>query len=1032
VSSTGATSDESATAAEAVTVIGDGAGLPERAEALGTKLGRYVVVESLGQGGMGRVVRAYDPKLRREVALKLLRTGSDVAARARILREAQAMAMLTHPGLVGVHDVDTHDGQPFIAMELVEGTTLRAWWEASPRSWRAIVRAFVEAGRGLSAAHAVGLVHRDFKPENVLVGSDGRVRVTDFGLARGALGVPSQPTGGVDLVDDEALTVAGSVMGTPAYMPPEQHAGAAVDARSDQYAFCVSLWEALHGRRPFTGKGVQELADAKAALAIVDDPSGRSAPRFLRRVLLRGLSPRPEDRFASMDALLEALEHDPTSRRVGVGIAALVLVLGVGWGATASWRRARAIEACERDAASLGEVWTDTRREEVRAAFAATGVPYAGDAVERAIPWLDRYAEEWSSLQGPTCRLERGLDEGDLHPYRAECLQQGRLAFEGLVAALSSAEADDVRRAVTSAAKLPRLQQCLDDAWLGRAHAEAQESDEAKAVRQTLAEASAASAAGRYDRASELANAGMKRALEQGDVALVARAHDTVGMVAQQRGEYDLAQSELEAAFSMAGAAGMDFVALDAAERLAFVVGDVKAEHDAGLAWGRVSTMLLERLQATDDPVAASVHNTVGGVHQARGALPEALSHYERALEIAERVLGPDHPEVPKALTNIATVYLEQGDYERSLPFFQRALASYETVLGPRHPELITVLNNFGNLRSQRGEVDEALALFDRALTSAEDGRPAMLGNLHHNRGSALSRAGRTEEALESFLRGLAMWQEHLGPAHPNVGLALGAIASVHSTRGEYEDALAREERALALLETAHGREHPSVGRSLNNLGSLHAALGDDARAEPLYREALGIWTRTIGPRHPDVAIALTNLGISALRRGDLDEALRSTERALEIAVAAQGEAHGDVASPHLNLATIHLARGELDDAQAHYERALEIATQALGADDRVALEAQLGLGRVLLARGRTGDAIETLKAARERARVGAVPPTLQADLDFAIARARWATGDRGAARKLGRAALEAHRRIGRASSRSLAEAEAELATWDP
>jgi eukaryotic-like serine/threonine-protein kinase len=991
VSSTPATSDGSDSAADAVTVIGDGAGVASSGEALGTKLGRYVVVEALGQGGMGRVVRAYDPKLRREVALKLLRTGSDPAARARILREAQAMAMLAHPNLVGVHDVDMHDGQPFIAMELVEGTTLRAWWEASPRSWRAIVRAFSQAGRGLAAAHAAGLVHRDFKPENVLVGSDGRVRVTDFGLARGlGGGPPSDATGSpVAIEDDEALTIAGSVMGTPAYMPPEQHAGHAVDARSDQYAFCVSLWEALHGRRPFAGKSVQQLAEAKSALAIVHDPAGRAAPRFVRRLLLRGLSPRPEDRHASMDAVLEALERDPTGRRLALGIAAIAVVLGGGWSAAASWRRAAGADACEREASALSEVWNDTSRAQVQAAFSATKLRYAEDTLERATPWLDRYAAEWSGLQRETCRLEHGLDPGSLHPFRAECLQQGNAAFEALVAALQDAKPEDVRRAVTSAAKLPRLLQCSDGAWLDRAQSEAQDTPEAQDVRHRLAEASAASAAGRYEHASTLAAAALERALELDDASLVARAHDSVGMIAQQRGEYDLAQSELETAFSMAGAAGMDFVALDAAERLAYVVGDVKAERDAGLAWGRVSTMMVQRLGATHDPVAASVHNTVGGVHQASGALPEALAHYENALEIAERVLGPDHPEVPKTLTNIATVHLERGDYDGALPFFQRALSSYEAVLGPHHPELISVLNNFGNLRSRRGEIDEALALFDRALALSSESRPAMLGNLHHNRGSALSRAGRSDEALVSFQRGLAMWEEHLGPDHPNVGLALGAIASIHAGRGEYDDALARHQRALALMEAAHGREHPSVAQSLNNQASVHAALGDDARVETLCREALEIWTRTIGPNHPDTAIALANLGMVALRRGDHDEALATTQRALDLVVAAQGESHGDAAVPHENLGAIHLARGELQEAQMHNERALEISIRAFGEHDRTTLEARLGLGRVLLARDRPKDAKKVLQTARDLVRPGTVPPEVVAEIEAALARAK-------------------------------------------
>ncbi|MFY0580423.1 serine/threonine-protein kinase [Cystobacter fuscus] len=264
----------------------------------GTALDRYVVLEPLGQGGMGMVYAAYDSVLDRKVALKLLPPG-DVdgdtemtSGRARLLREAQAMARLSHPNVVAVYDVHQHGLQVFMAMELVEGQTLLQWQRQQKRGWKEILAAFLSAGRGLAAAHAAGLVHRDFKPTNVLVGKDGRVRVTDFGLARTHNAPPEEPSepepspGTRDTSPVKAhsmleleLTQRGAVLGTPAYMAPEQFRGAAADARSDQFSFAVSLWEALYGERPFegttTGERRQNVLDGR----IRTPPPTRTSPR---------------------------------------------------------------------------------------------------------------------------------------------------------------------------------------------------------------------------------------------------------------------------------------------------------------------------------------------------------------------------------------------------------------------------------------------------------------------------------------------------------------------------------------------------------------------------------------------------------------------------------------------------------------------------------------------------------------------------------------------------------------------------------
>ncbi len=282
----------------------------------GQSIGRFLVLDLLGSGGMGVVYSGYDPDLDRKVAIKLLRASAlrTDDNQTRLLREAQAMARIKHPNVIKVHEVGTYNGQVYVAMEFADAGTVRAWMEEKARSPREILAVFLEAGRGLAAAHAAGLVHRDFKPDNVLMSKDGSVLVTDFGLVSSLAGAqpvqPDKPLSRTTPLSQE-LTHTGAILGTPAYMAPEQFAGEAT-ARSDQFGFCVSLYEALYGARPFEGKSYVELSARVSLGEITAAPKATAVPSWMRRVLLRGLAVAPSTRFASMN---EAHERaDPRSR----------------------------------------------------------------------------------------------------------------------------------------------------------------------------------------------------------------------------------------------------------------------------------------------------------------------------------------------------------------------------------------------------------------------------------------------------------------------------------------------------------------------------------------------------------------------------------------------------------------------------------------------------------------------------------------------------------------------------------------------
>jgi serine/threonine protein kinase len=320
------------------------AGKLPRKYTIGDRVGRYLVLSTLGAGGMGVVFAAYDPQLDRKVALKLLRAnlGANAKeARKRLKREAQAIAQLNHPNVVGVYDVGTTDeGDVYIAMEFVEGDTVSTWLKRWPRTWREILEIFHQAARGLMAAHSVGLLHRDFKPDNVLVGGDGRVRVTDFGLARSVLvpdeivtaGSRNRPKPDTAALHVE-LTATGTVLGTPRYMPPEQLTGPDIDSRSDQFSFCVALYEALFGTHPLPGAtSVSMLEHGDEALA---PPEGTRVPPTIARAVMRGLQRERTKRFPGMSALVHELV--PPVQRSPVRFAATIAIgLVVIGGATAA------------------------------------------------------------------------------------------------------------------------------------------------------------------------------------------------------------------------------------------------------------------------------------------------------------------------------------------------------------------------------------------------------------------------------------------------------------------------------------------------------------------------------------------------------------------------------------------------------------------------------------------------------------------------------------------------------------------------
>src|SRR5262245_35351552 len=386
---------------------------------VGSSVERYQILDVIGRGGMGEVYAAYHPDLERRIALKIVHEAGarGEGRRARLLREARAIARLSHPNVVTVYDAGTFGDRVYVAMELVDGMTADAWLTAVERTWREILDVFISAGRGLAAAHAAGIVHRDFKPQNIMIGKDGSVRVMDFGLARlvgedGGRITPSAAAGDNDALPS-TVTKTGARLGTPAYMAPEQYRGERADARADQFSFCVSLHEALHGVRPRLPH-LDERAGARAMATVAEAPSSArhaGGPAWLRAVVRRGLSQEAHRRFPSMDDLLRALERGRTRVRrrtlmASTAITGAALIAG-------AWHLAHARRfECKAPPERLAGVWSadaapNSRRAAVYKALLASGRGEAPAIWKQLSAALDEHVAKWQLMYQETCEATR-------------------------------------------------------------------------------------------------------------------------------------------------------------------------------------------------------------------------------------------------------------------------------------------------------------------------------------------------------------------------------------------------------------------------------------------------------------------------------------------------------------------------------------------------------------------------------------------------------------------------------------------------
>ncbi|MBE2251471.1 MAG: serine/threonine protein kinase [Myxococcus sp.] len=772
------------------------AGEAQRAPALsvGNTIGRFVVLERVGAGAMGQVFAAWDPQLDRKVALKLLKSAaSSDEHQARLLREAQTLARLSHPNVVAVFDVGRWEGQRFIALEFVGGGSVRDWLEAQSRGAADVLDVFVQAGRGLAAAHQAGVVHRDFKPDNVLVRADGRAQVTDFGLASEAL---ARLGDGPVLEHGVSLTGTGALLGTPAYMAPAQLDGEPATPASDQFAFCVALFEALTGQRPWRGSTVEAQRRAMRDGPPPSFPSSSEVPAPVRKAVLRGLSVQEASRWPSMVALLEALEsgaRPPRSSRVVVAGLALAVIAGL----VSFSGRGRLPQACALGQARLSGVWSAPRRAQLEQAFLATKLAWAATAAADVARVFDERMAAWQQQHLEAC-LASDDARGDAELWRARlgCLEERVAELDATVGVLLAGGAPAVNKAARIVDRLPAATACLSPGVLERVPLDEPSQRVAREARQLAAQVGALYEAGAFDEAERRSNprdAGVPPIVQS-------VVHYERGRVLHKLGRLDDAKATLKASALASTGLRDDGLAGEAWAELGFLVGFLQVKPEEALGYVELARAHLPA--AKDSRLEEHVEGAIGNIETRRGRLDVAEAHFQRVLQLVEARTGPDSFFTARSLINLGNAKLRRGHLADALPLLERARASFERTLGAHHPDTFQALNSLG---------------------------------------VALGEAGRLDESLVVFARVLEGYQATLGPTHPNVGTALFNVADAHLRLGHFGLALPFFERALEVWTKGLGVQ--SVQRVGALVGIAKAAAGgrDGARAQGALEAALGL-----------------------------------------------------------------------------------------------------------------------------------------------------------------------------------------------
>jgi len=828
------------------------------------------------------------------------------------------------------------------------------------------------------------------------------VRVLDFGLARAVtdtsqeLRIPAAaPAPLTSSVLSAPLTMTGAVMGTPAYMAPEQHRGEPADARSDQFSFCVSLYEALYGRRPFAGDDLVSLVFNVLTGEVQPPPRDRRVPGRLHAAVVRGLAVDPDARWPGMNELLAAISIEPPRRRwlAAAGVAGLLVAAVVGGTVV----QARAAGRCGGGEAQLAAVWNDERRAEVDAALLATGLPYAADTASRVRQELDVYAAAWVSGHRDACEatVVRQEQSEAIRDERMLCLAQRRQHLDALVDVLARADKTVVISAVEAARGLPGVDACADVRYLAAAVKPPEDPAAAlqmHALVQALAVVEANGAAGRYREAEALLRPISEAVEALGHAPLQVHAARERAWLLERMGRFAEAEAVAEQAFFDARVAGLEVESSELASMLIMIVGDRLERPVEGLIWARHAFAAQRRL---GDPLEeASLLRARANVRLHQSDLTGAAVDIQRSIELDEQDPSPDPLRLASAARALSTLRRQQGKHAEAEALLQRAIDLRVQVLGPEHPTLADLHTMHAKVLSVLARRDEAMVELQKALTMhIRDGgaEHPWVGEDLQEIGNNLQTQGKLPEALDYLQRALAVHLKALGGAHPTVGRTYNSMATVYSRMGRNAEARQHLHRALEIYRAAYGDDHADVARLYINLGVQHKLVKDYEGAAGYYNRGLALLERRLGPGHPTLGQLHGNNGNLRVEQGRLDEARDEYRRALEILEAAQGKMHPDLAGVLIGLSTVETKQKHPDVALAYAERALAILAAVTKPDPMSVASAELAVARALAAGRRDPARVSTLSGHAREVFVAGGPGAAEdlAELDRWLARER-------------------------------------------
>ena len=879
----------------------------ERAPVLRSdRIGRYVILRRLGAGGMGVVYSGFDEALGRRVAIKLLfaNQARSESARRRLEREAQALARVSHPNVVQVYEVGQHEGDIFVAMEFVKGVTLKDWASARPRRrWPEVLRCYLQAARGLAAAHEAGLLHRDFKPDNAIVGDDGRVRVLDFGLARATddhddegepITDPSTPLSKLRSSLDERLTATGAVLGTPAYMALEQFLGWPVDVRTDVFSFCVSLYEALYGRRPHDSHSIysQLYAVSEGPMA---PPARSGVPARVEQAVMRGLAPRAHDRLASMQELIDALDFDPRRRRRWLAVGGLLVSVSVATALGGSLT-GEGVAPCEGLDQRLAGVWDDGRKERVEAAFERSGSPLVDTVLPGVVKQLDTRADALVEGIQAACVATRvtGEQSEERMDQRMACLDDRLRAMRALTGQLQKADARTVANAEQAVWRLPEPGPCADPRVLDSrlppprdlAHAQLVEQ-----ARDRLAEGQALVNAGHAPDARPIETEVQQLAAEIGYLPLGIEVELFRAELNMRLGDHRLARQALLDVVDRAEASRHDEVLAEAWLLLVHLGVDLLGDYEQAEGW-------IRRAEATDLRAGGSARRQL------------ELVEFRAWLAVAQ------------GQAEVAQQEIARGNQLR-----QVLVAGLSPMLG------LNLDHARGHLALQQGRPEVAVEIWSRTLERfelADFEGDLELADAHYNLGFALAAAGKVEPAREHYEQAASRWSRVPGGPDWRQGLAKMGLGNVAQSLGEPTVAKAHLEEAVALMSAGVGSMHPKVGEALNSLGLVAFDEGDMLASAAYYERALAILEQAYGDENSLTGIVAANLGEVLLNLGELERALVVLDRGADIMERTLGAEHPGRALSLKMLGLAYLLQDRPLEAIAPLSRAQRLCSPSL------------------------------------------------------------------------------------------------------